>query len=644
MDYNNPNFYNTDNTEMDPWGSGAGGQQISTQIDNGQRDYNQQLYLLDQQWQQQQQQYKQNLEMEALQHVDNAKAEYEEKAREFQRKVESESHRQIMEARERESRLYDQMRELRDKEATNHQLLQQYSSSESSLRIKELELENTTLKTRIKSYQEANEKLTSEIELLQKEIKSLLKMKEELEETNDAVVGRLQELVDIYEPIKRSDSTPQQAHEQKAEEKDQQKDQQKEVVESSMDAFDDDKSFHSAETSRGLWFSPLTQLSAKPKSTQPMVLNNNASQQQGGSDNNQADNQSISRNKNHRAPAFRGITDNDETKPYLWILDFEKCIQYHGWNEQQTLDEFMMSMQGPASLWYNTLLPTDKVSYQTLISKFQNHFGGVESIKSYALRAINDKKQGTESMISYGPKLITTICSITSDPGLQMYFFGQMVNSETAAMVNMKEPNTLQEAVDYAVRMERKTKERNSMPGGGSGGGVNLVKTNQPQSGSTFDYTGAWAQKNATGGQVAPMEDVQMNAQRFKKKFYSQKNNNNEGSSSKGKSKCFACGKTGHIARECRLLKKFKKKELGDYHKEGKKKKDGRNSHNVQQVKEVDEEIDFKTNPFNQLFQHNDMMKVVNNNVVESKDPRSFTLPVKVNDDSAILTGLVDTG
>ncbi|KAI9354385.1 hypothetical protein BD770DRAFT_412154 [Pilaira anomala] len=54
--------------------------------------------------------------------------------------------------------------------------------------------------------------------------------------------------------------------------------------------------------------------------------------------------------RHYRAPIFKGITDGDETKPYLWILDFKNCIKYHGWNEAQSLDEFMMTMHGSASL------------------------------------------------------------------------------------------------------------------------------------------------------------------------------------------------------------------------------------------------------------------------------------------------------
>lgn len=41
-----------------------------------------------------------------------------------------------------------------------------------------------------------------------------------------------------------------------------------------------------------------------------------------------------------------------------------------------------------------------------------------------------------------------------------------------------------------------------------------------PQGGSALDNTiGAWAQNNDTSNQPAPMGDVQMNPQRFKKNF-----------------------------------------------------------------------------------------------------------------------------
>lgn len=507
----------------------------------------------------------------------------------------------------------------------------------SSLKIASFEAENTSLKAQISSLQENNGNLDAKIITLKEKLKSVQEENSSLVETNDTLVNRISKLVDLYEPTGKTDETPQKSHEKKP--------KQEEIKQStaggSTETFEDDTSFHSTDTPKSSWFAPITQLLTKAQTSSNMVFNSNVIQQ--SDDNNNSSVIQSTRAKHYRAPIFKGITDGDETKPYLWILDFEKCIRYHGWNEAQSLDEFMMAMQGPASLWYNTLSAADKSTYASLMNKFQGHFGGIESIKSYALRAINDKKQGNESMISYGPKLITTICSITNEPELQLYFFGQMVNSETAALVNQKEPATLQEAVDYAVRMERKSKERNSI----GGGVVNMGKPGQqqPQGGSALDNTiGAWAQNNDTSNQPTPMEDVQMNPQRFKKKFYPQNTGND---SSKSKSKCFACGKPGHLAKECRLLKKFKEKNAGEY-KDNKKRRGGNNNHNVQQVKDkdnyMDKEVDFTKNPFNQIFKHNDMIKVTDISVSESSDPRSFTLPVKINNNNPSYDALVDTG
>lgn len=45
--------------------------------------------------------------MEAMQHLETIRADYEKKAQEYKRQVDNESHQQILDARARESRLYD---------------------------------------------------------------------------------------------------------------------------------------------------------------------------------------------------------------------------------------------------------------------------------------------------------------------------------------------------------------------------------------------------------------------------------------------------------------------------------------------------------------------------------------------------------
>ncbi|KAI8328516.1 hypothetical protein BD560DRAFT_429412 [Blakeslea trispora] len=238
---------------------------------------------------------------------------------------------------------------------------------------------------------------------------------------------------------------------------------------------------------------------------------------------------SQSRKRIHPVPVFKGTEKEDS---YEWLLTFEILMDYHQWDNKQSLSKFMMALQGPADLWWDGKKEELRSSFFKDAKKaFCDFFGGGGlQAQSRALANIDSMKQGSESMVSFGPKLLIEITRITKETHIQLYFFYRIINDVLADRIALAEPESLQEAVAYGVRLEQNAKERRIARlgtfGSGPSGAVNLMLQGT-------------ASDNATN--IQPMEGVihgTINAQNQKmfKRF---------------KGNCNHSGKKGHKEADC---------------------------------------------------------------------------------------------
>ncbi|RCH80461.1 hypothetical protein CU098_005160, partial [Rhizopus stolonifer] len=165
-----------------------------------------------------------------------------------------------------------------------------------------------------------------------------------------------------------------------------------------------------------------------------------------------------SRKRIHQVPIFRGTEKEDS---YEWLLSFEKITDYYQWDDRTTLSEFMMALQGSAGLWWDSQNHTLKYgTYDAARKSFTTFFGGDIQAQSRALANIDNMRQGSESMVSFCPKLVIEITRISRETHIQLYFFYRTINSTLADKIAQTEPQTFQDAVSFGVRLKRGAKER----------------------------------------------------------------------------------------------------------------------------------------------------------------------------------------
>ncbi|KAI8328220.1 hypothetical protein EDC96DRAFT_549417 [Choanephora cucurbitarum] len=145
---------------------------------------------------------------------------------------------------------------------------------------------------------------------------------------------------------------------------------------------------------------------------------------------------SQNRKRIHPVPIFKGTEKEDS---YEWLLTFEKLVQRELW-------------------WDGKKEELRSGSFKDARKAFCDFFGGGLQAQSRALANIDSMKQGSESMVSFGPKLLIEITRITKETHIQLYFFYRIINNALADRIALAEPESLQEAVAYGVRLGKKCK------------------------------------------------------------------------------------------------------------------------------------------------------------------------------------------
>lgn len=261
---------------------------------------------------------------------------------------------------------------------------------------------------------------------------------------------------------------------------------------------------------------------------------------------------------------------------WQWFLQFELLIDYNSWTKEDARAEFMLAMQGTAAQWWRNLDRRTKNDFDLAIAEFLDFYGGEPEDKRAAIGIVDKMRQGDEPMMTFGPTLKTAIIKVTSDPDLQLFYFYKTVNDKVRDQVQLREPKTLDEAVNYATRIDRSQNDY----------APDTVKTSTPQQPPTVPSFGTVpTTTNQTNPSTTrtdgptPMESVEManNQAQFSNR-HKGRNTGNQSQDKSRKSKntgCHGCGKQGHFLRDCRYFTAFKRAQ---------DQRSSRNYNNAQQI------------------------------------------------------------
>ena len=123
-----------------------------------------------------------------------------------------------------------------------------------------------------------------------------------------------------------------------------------------------------------------------------------------------------------------------------------------------------MSMEDDAVDWYDSLPETTKGNYIHLKETFQTHYGGGIQQTVVELSNLPNLKQKLESMVTFGARLKLALNRIDSSmkEEMRLYFFNLHANEKVAREVSHFKPNTLDDAIQYAIYLERIDKTVNA--------------------------------------------------------------------------------------------------------------------------------------------------------------------------------------
>ncbi|KAG2212422.1 hypothetical protein INT45_011171 [Circinella minor] len=204
-----------------------------------------------------------------------------------------------------------------------------------------------------------------------------------------------------------------------------------------------------------------------------------------------------------------------------WLLTFDKVATYFQWNENAKIQEFGLSMVEDTAYWWEALDASRKTSFEIIKCEFVSYHGGGIAAGEATMDKLHSLHQGTMSMTKF----------------------------EVAKEVAKHHPVTLDEAINYAISLERVNRQANKKVGGSKKinnfGTINLAPT-IPSSIQPALAT-APALPTATTDEDA---DMQLNSQ-FKRN-----------------GKCHNCGKMGHWKKECRAPKRHQKGKKPHFYKQ----------------------------------------------------------------------------
>ena len=148
-----------------------------------------------------------------------------------------------------------------------------------------------------------------------------------------------------------------------------------------------------------------------------------------------------------KAPIFKGDRNDD---PATFLLQFKQYATYFGWNEEQTLKAFPLSLQGIASIWYNSL---DKIKLEepdSLYKLFSERF--LSPADNWALRQeLNQRKQGpNESLADYSADMRKRFLRLEIPETETIFIYVNGLKPHLRSHVVLQQPKSLEEAETLA--------------------------------------------------------------------------------------------------------------------------------------------------------------------------------------------------
>src|SRR5256886_8805839 len=251
---------------------------------------------------------------------------------------------------------------------------------------------------------------------------------------------------------------------------------------------------------------------------------------------------------------FYGRDDED---PHEWCAEFEKACAANGWggNDNNIRRKNIASsyLRGNATEWYET----DQANIaqwhidgqnDNFRERFKDHFSPQSKQIQWQFEITNIRQGTGESIEDYSRRFRSIMRKVNHTnalaAGVQVNYFIKGLNPIYVTQVMMSNPADLNTAVTQAKLLETGTQ----IAGLSAWGNVNQVQVNQEDNNIQVKKNTFQREKNVKRDIMDELcEDF---AKKMEIKMANIVQGNRNENNNKG---CFNCGKTGHIARNCRI-------------------------------------------------------------------------------------------
>ena len=235
-----------------------------------------------------------------------------------------------------------------------------------------------------------------------------------------------------------------------------------------------------------------------------------------------------------------------------WISHFKLCAEINKWDDTQHCQQLAVSLRGRAQRIFLTLREDGKLCFDDLEKALQSRIQPEQQRKIHKLTFNARRRKSGENIVDLATDLrqLAALAYQSKDASLIEeelvdQFIRALDTKELRVGVSQPDPNTLDEAVKLALRLES----------------IHLTEKESETTNAT-KINMAEKQAETAGLNMAGAEDVDETAPKWAKKFFDRQAEVLEKMSQcivdkstprqrKTNIQCFKCGKYGHIAREC---------------------------------------------------------------------------------------------
>lgn len=235
-----------------------------------------------------------------------------------------------------------------------------------------------------------------------------------------------------------------------------------------------------------------------------------------------------------------------------WVAHFKLCADVNKWDDEQSSQQFAVSLRGRAQRIFLTLKEEEKSNFTNLITAMEKKMKPQQERIIHKMTFRQRRREKGESLVDLATDLRQMAAraypgkdtSFVEDEILDQ-FIAALENREVRIAVSQSSPTSLEEALSTALRLESLHKvERQERQ----------QKAQEVNMAANVDLQKPTADVNTVGDDIKPpawAERYFRRQEQFMERLVEATSSNNRKPRNKRDVRCYNCGGMGHYQRDC---------------------------------------------------------------------------------------------